>query len=198
MLPDYPNVKKKVHSLLLSRVKEQIFRCAPILKQIPRTVQHEGSKGTYKDVYGRENQIEYKEIAAALPLTRDEMRQGNFQPIMSKCDEIAATFAEEQSKTLFAAIGEAAKSVGNVFDTKGKLTKEVFLEMRRKMQWDFNPHTGEPQYPTMVLSPKALEKIKQDLESWEQDPKFVAAMSAIEQQKRLEWRDRESCRRLVD
>lgn len=198
MLPDYPNVKKKVHSLLLSRVKEGILRRSLILRQIPRTVQHEGSEGTYKDVAGRENQIEYREIAAARSLTRDEMRQGNFQSIMSKCDEIADTFAAEQSKILYAAIGEAAESVGNVFDTKGKLTKEVFLEMRRKMQWDFNPHTGEPQYPTMVLSPKVLEKIKHDLESWEQDPKFVAAMSAIEQQKRLEWRDRESCRRLVD
>ena len=198
MLPDYPNVKKKVHSLLLTHVKEQIFRRSPILKQIRRTVQHEGSKGTYKDVDGRENQIEYKKIAAARSLTRDAMRQGNFQSIMSKCDEIADTFAAEQSKTLYAAIGEAAESVGNVVDTKGKRTKEAFLEMCRKIRLDFNPHTGEPQYPTIILSPETMAKIKPDLESWGQDSEFLDEMSAIKQQKWLDWRDRESCRRLVD
>ena len=198
MLPDYPNVKKKVHSLLLTRFKEQIFRCSPILKQIRRTVQYEGSEGTYKDVDGRENQIEYEEIAATLSLTRDEMRYGNFQEVVLKFDKMAETFAEAQSRTLFAKVSEAAQSVGNVVDAKGKLTKEAFLEMCHKIRLDFNPKTDEPQYPTIILSPETMAKIKPDLEDWEQDTEFSAEMSAIEQQQRLDWRDRESRRRLVD
>ncbi len=49
MLPDFPNIKRKVGSLLRSHVKEEIFRRSPILKQIHQTVQHEGYGGTYKD-----------------------------------------------------------------------------------------------------------------------------------------------------
>lgn len=198
MLPDYPNIKKKVNSLLMNRIKDQIFRRSPILKQIRRTVQHEGSKGTYKDVDGQENQIEYRQIAASLPLIRDEMRQGGLESIMSKCDKIADTFVAEQSERLYAAIGEAAKSVGNVVDAKGNLSKGIFLESMRMIPWDFNPRTGEPQPPTIFLSPKALEKIKHYFERWEKDPEFLNEMSAIEQQQRLDWRDRESRRRLVD
>ena len=198
MLPDYPSTKKKVNSLLRSYLKEEIVRRSPILKEIRQTVQHEGREGTYEDVDGRESPIEYKEVAAGFSLTRDEMRQPNFQLVVSKFAEMAETFAEEQSKMLFATVSEAAESVGNVVDAKGKLTKEAFLELMRKMQGSFNPQTGEPQRPTMVIHPDTLAKIKDDLESWEQDPEFMAALSAIEQQQQLDWRDRESSRRLAD
>ena len=198
MLPDYPRIKRKVDTLLKRHLTEEIFRCAPILRGIRRTVQHEGSEHASGDVDGRESAIEYKEITAGLSMTRDEMRQGNLQSIMSKFEEMADTFAAEQSKILFGTVSEAAESVGNTVDAKGRLTKEAFLECLRKMQWSFNRQTGEPQHPTMVLHPKTFEKYKADLESWGEDPEFVAAMSAIEQQQRLDWRDRESRRRLVD
>lgn len=161
-------------------------------------MQHEGREGIYGDVDGRESPIEYEEVAADFRLTRDEMRQPNFQVVLSKFAEMAETFAAGQSRMLFATVSEAAESVGNVVDAKGKLTKEAFLELMRKMQRDFNPQTGEPQGPTMVLHPDTLAKIKDDLESWEQDPEFMAALSAIEQEQRLDWRDRESSRRLAD
>ena len=63
-------------------------------------------------------------------MTRDEMRNGSFQTIVSKFDDIAETFAEAQSQILFATVSEAAESVGNVVDAKGKLTKEAFLELK--------------------------------------------------------------------
>ena len=172
MLPDYPSIKKKVNSLLKRYLKEEVYRHSPILKEIRQTVQHEGCEGTYEDVDGRENPIEYKEIKAGLSMTRDEMRQGNFQLIISKFDEMAKTIVAEQSNILFTTVFAVAESVGNVVDTKGKRTKEAFLEMCRKIQLDFNPHTGEPQYPTIILSPETMAKIKPDLESWGQDSEF--------------------------
>ncbi len=198
MLPDYPSVKQKINSLLRRYLKEEVFRHSPILKEIRQTVQHEGREGTFGDVDGRERPIEYKKVATGYSLTRDEMRRPDFQLILSKFAAMAETFAEGQSRMLFDTVSEAAESVGNVVDAKGKLTKEAFLELMRKMQLDFNPKTGEPQRPTMVLHPDTLAKIKDDLKSWEKDPEFVAALSAVEQQKRLDWRDRESSRRLAD
>ena len=198
MLPDFPNIKRKVGSLLRSHVKEEIFRRSPILKEIHRAVQHEGCGGTYKEVDGKENLIEYEKIATELSMTRDEMRCGSFQTIVSKFDEIAETFAEAQSKILFATVSEAAESVGNVVDAKGKQTKEAFLEMVGKVEWGFDPQTGEPRRPTLVVHPETLEKIKDDVEKWKQDPVFLVAMSEIEQRQRLACRDRESRRRLAD
>ena len=169
-----------------------------MLRGIRQTVQHEGGDGTYEDVDGGENLIEYEKITAGFALTREEMSRGSFETIVAQLDEVAETFAEAQSRILLSTVSEAAGSVGNVVDAKGKLTKEAFLELLHKMQWSFDPHTGEHQHPMMVVHPETLEKIKHDLESWERDPEFLAEMSAIEQQQRLDWRDRESRRRLAD
>ena len=198
MLPDFPNIKRKVGSLLRRHLKEEISRRSPILKQIHQTVQHEGYGGTYKEVEGQEHQIAYEEITAELAMTRDEMRYGSFQTIMSKFDEIAETFAKAQSKILFATVSEAAESVGNVVDAKGKFTKEAFLELAGKVEWSFDQQTGRPRRPTLVVHPETLEKIRDDMEKWQQDPHFLTAMSEIEQQQRLNCHDRESRRRLAD
>ena len=198
MLPDYPRIKKKVDRLLRRHLKEEILRRSPILREIRQTVQHEGCEGSQGDVDGRERAREYKEIKAGLSMTRDEMRKGNLQSVLSKFGEMAETFASEQSKILFATVSEAAESVGNVVDAKGRLTKEAFLESMRKRQWSFDRKTGEPRHPTIVLHPETFEKIKPEIESWERDPEFQAAMSAIEEQQRVDWRDRESRRRLAD
>ena len=198
MFPDYPNVKKKVDNLMRSHITEQVFRRSPIFSQVRRVRQHEGSRGTYEEVDGKEHQIEYEEMGAAFSLTQDEMRRGSFQDIVLKFEEMAATFAEAQSRMMFAVISNAAESAGNVVDAKGELTKETFLEMRRTMPLEFNPRTGEARYPTMVLHPNTWDKIKNDVESWGEDPEFLADLAAIEQEKGLHWRDRESRRRLVD
>ena len=198
MLPDFPNIKRKVEILLVRHLREETFRRSPILRKISRAVQHEGCGGTYGEVDGKENPIKYKKIVADFSMTRDEMRNGSFQTIVSKFDKMAETFAEAQSKILFATVSEAAESVGNVVDARGKLTKEAFLELVGRVQWSFDPQTGEARRPTMVIHPETLEKIKDDVETWGQDPDFLAAMSEIEHQQRLDGRDRESRRRLAD
>ena len=132
-----------------------------------------------------------------MSLTPDDML-GSFAEIISKFGEMAEEFAEAQSKKMFATIQEAAESVGNVVDAEGKFTKETYLEARRKIQMDFDPRTGAPRHPTMVLHPTTLEKIRPDVEKWGEDPAFLAELAAIEQEQRLAWRAREARRRLVD
>ena len=198
MLPDYPRIKQKADALLRQYVKDQIPEVAPLLKGIGRTVQHEGDEGTYEDVDGREGQIEYESIAAGLEITRDEMRHASFSVVIAKCKEMAESLAEDLSKMMFATASEAAESVGNVVDAKGKPIRESLLEMHRKVQLDFNPRTGEPAYPTLVVHPETLEKIKDDLKSLEGDPEFQAELSKIRQKQWMDWCDRESRRCLVD
>lgn len=198
MLPDYPHIKKEVQDILLRYLKERVFEHAPILRGIRRTAQHEGDKHLYSDVDGNADQIEYEEFATCESITRQAMRHGTFQVVLSTYDEMAEAFAEAQSKMLFATVSEAAASVGNVIHANGPLTKETFLELLETLQRDFHPRTGEPRSLSMVLHPDTLATIEHDLKSWEEDPQFVASLATIEQRQRLAWRDRESRRRLVD
>ena len=198
MLPDSPNVKKKAHLLLMRHLREEIFRRAPILRGIRHIVQHEGHEHHYETVDGKERETDYRELAATMSLTRREMRTADFQIVLAKVSEMAETFAEEQSKRLYATASEAAASVGNVVDAGGKLTKEALLACMRKVEWSFDPRTGEARRPTLSLHPDTFAKVKDDLKKWEHDPEFRAALSDIEHQQRLQWNDRQSRRRLVD
>lgn len=198
MLPDYPTVKKKAHRLLMRHVREEIFRRAPILREIRHIVQHEGHEHHYETVDGKERETDYRELAASMSLTRREMRTADFQMVLAKVSEVAETFAEEQSRCLYATAAEAATSEGNVVDAGGKLTKEAFLTCMRKVEGSFDPRTSEARPPTLFLHPDTFAKVKDDLKEWEHDPEFRAALSDIEHQQRLQWNDRQSRRRLVD
>ena len=198
MLPDYPKIKQKADALLKQYFNDQIPEAAPFLKNIGRAVQHEGDEVTYEDVDGREGRIEYESMTAGLEITRDEMRHGSFSAIMAKYKKMAKSLAEDLSKMMFTTVSEAAESVGNVVDAKGKPIREALLEMQRKIQLDFDPRTGEPVQPTIVLHPETFESIKDDLKRLERDPEFLAELSKIRQKQRKDWDDRESRRRLVD
>ncbi|WP_420462541.1 hypothetical protein [Candidatus Palauibacter sp.] len=179
-------------------LKDEVSKSAPLLREIGRTVQHEGDEGTYEDVEGREDHIEYETMTAGLEITRDEMRHGSFSAVMAKFKRMAETLAEAQGKMMFTKASEAAESVGNVVAAKDKPIREALLEMQRKIQLDFDPRTGEPRHHTMVVHPETFEKIKDDLESLDGDSEFLAELSEIKQKQWMDWRDRESRRRLVD
>ena len=198
MLPDYPKIKRRADAFLRRYLKDEISKSAPFLSGIGRTVQHEGDEGSYEDVDGREEHIEYETMTAGLEITRDEMRHGSFSVIMAKYKRLAEILAEAQKKMMFAKVSEAAESVGNVVDAKDKPIREALLEMQRKIQLDFDPRTGEPRHHTMVINPETFDKIKDDLESLEGDSEFLAELSEIKQKQWMDWRDRESRRRLVD
>ncbi len=117
---------------------------------------------------------------------------------MAKFKRTAESLAEAQGKMMFTTASEAAESVGNVVDAKDMPIREALLEVQRKVQLDFDPRTGEPRHHTMVVNPEMFEKIKDDLEGLERDPGFLAELAEIRQKKWMDWRDRESRRRLVD
>ena len=198
MLPDYPRLKERATKLLTMHVRNMRLKHSSILPQISTAVQHEGERFAYRDVDGNENRPQPKQIEASVQLTRDEMRQGRFEDVLQKFGEMARVFSQEQERHILEEVAKSAEAIGNVTDAQGELTKEHILESLRKVQWGFDPVTGEPQRPALFLSPKSIEKYRSRFESWQRDPEFLAELDAIEKQQRIDWHDRESRRRLVD
>lgn len=198
MLPDYPKLKERAIMLLTMHVRNMRLRHSSILPQISTAVQHEGERLAYRDVDGNENRTQPKQFEASVQLTKDEMRQGRFEDVLHKFGEMARIFSQEQEKYILEEVAKSAEAIGNVTDAKGEMTKEHLLESLRKVQWGFDPATGEPQRPELFLSPEALEKYRSRFESWQRDPEFLAELADIEKQQRIDWNDRESRRRLVD
>ncbi len=198
MLPDFPAVKRKFDTLFIRHLKGEINRRAPLLAQIRRGRQHEGASWDFKGLDGHSDGGEYEKIEAAFELTREEMKQETLDGVLKKVGDLAEQFARAQSEAMFAKVTEAAEGVGNVVNAGGNFEKEHFLEMARRVQTDFDRVTQEPRNLSVVLHPDTWARIKDDVKTWEDDPKFVAALKEIEEQQRIAWRDRESRQRLVD
>ena len=87
---------------------------------------------------------------------------------------------------------------GNVVDAEGKpISYELLLRTLETIQLDFDDN-GNPLMPTMVVSPEQYEKMKEKIVEWENDPECNKQFEKIINQKRKEWHDRESNRKLVD
>jgi hypothetical protein len=198
MLPDYPDLKKTIDKLLIRFLKEEMLRRSPILGEISRIRQHEGFGGVQRDVSGRSRNLEYEKVETEFSMTREEMRCGSFDQVIAKYTEMADEMAGAQTRSVLATVSDAASSVGNVVSAKGKPTRDAFLEMLEKLETDFDPVTGEPRRGSIVVSPETWATLKDDVLEWEADEDFKARLAEIDERKRVEWRDRESRRRLVD
>jgi hypothetical protein len=198
MLPDYPKVKEEFDVLFTRHVRTEVLRRAPILSQVKRMRQHEGDRWDFSGVDGHEDGGGYAKFESAIELTRSEMRSLTLDGVLAKAGQIAEEFARAQSETLFARVAEATESTGNVVEVGGRLTKEHFLELVRKVETDFDPVTQKPRHPSIVIHPDTWAQIEGEVRRWNDDPGFLAELEKIEDEQRRAWRGRESDRRLVD
>ena len=198
MLPDFPAVKAAMRSRVLRWCQAQIPMIAPVLGQVHRFQQHEGARAVLARGDQSSAEMTYGPAHFEFVLANEEMRAGDLGSLKSKLSGLAEQMAEVQSKLMFARIGEAAESVGNVVDAGGAFQQKHFLEMIEKVQTDFDPETGQPVNQSFVMHPDTAKKVIPQVQAWEKDPEFVAQYERIMDKKREEWRAREACRKLAD
>jgi hypothetical protein len=113
------------------------------------------------------------------------------EAIAQRLDGIAEELAKQMRTKALEDIRQAATRVGSAGTRR--LTKDAFLEALDHLLVSFDKH-GNPSRPTLLIPPELAEEVS----TWEQDPDFANRYSQIIERKREEWRDRESCRKLVD
>ena len=200
MLPDFPTVKKKIEDDFNKKIREKINRekinTEPFLLQIGRKRVHEGNILTSSSMEGYTESSEYKLISSGFSIKPDEIIEKGVEAFFSKIDKISKELIKQQSQLFFKKMDEVTKRTGNIVNTKGKFSPEVYLEALEKVTIDFDEF-GNPLFPALILNPKDLEKIKADIPKW--DPNlWKTCLELLVEKKRREWRDRESRRKLVD
>lgn len=198
MFPDFPKAKAQARKLLLRHLAQHA-NSSPLLRGIKRFRQHEGDAGELIRDDASRSAIDFKSMSSDFSLDRSEMKAFNWESMRDKLLGVAKEFSASQEKHLLEEVSSAAAEVGNTIDAGGQaFGQEHFLEMIRKMRIEFNPHSGEPIFPTLVVHPDALPKLKEAAVKWEKDPIFNAEHERLLAQKREEWNARESNRKLVD
>jgi hypothetical protein len=198
MLPDYPAIKTELQRQLAAWARAQTPIIAPLLSQVSRYTQHEGREHRLIRRDASEDASGYEKFEARIEISKDAVKMLNLPALQSAFLEMARELAGQQTRMMLAAVSASAEQVGNKVDVGGELRPDHVLDMMRRMEIDFDPDTGEPHYGSFVMHPDLLEKLRPKFEAWNRDPALMAENNNILEQKRREWLDRESSRKLVE
>ncbi len=148
---------------------------------------------------GSEHSVDYCAVSGETTLDREEMKHFDPTNILKKLSEVINQIAQTQTRQMAKVAQEAAESAGNVVDAGGKFTPETYLDILRRVELDFDPHTLKPSPGfTVVMHPEAAAWVIPKVKEWEKDPSFRSELQRIMAVKREEWRGREANRKLVD
>ena len=197
MLPDFPTVKKKIENDFNKKIREKMNNDL-VLSQIGRKRVHEGNIHTSSSMDGYTESSEYKYISSGFSISTDEIIEKGVDAFISQIDKISEELIKQQLQLLFKKMDEITERTGNIVNAKGKnISPEVILEALDKVQFDFDEF-GNPLYPSLVLHPNDMEKIKDEIPKWDIDPIWKKCLELLVEKKRREYHDRESHRKLVD
>lgn len=198
MLPDFPTSKSEINKQLMLRLRLKTQEFSPLASSMGSSVtQHEGTLHTYsQEGFGNVTEdFERLEVPIQIPTADFESLVG--ERLLKRIDDLAEATARQVSQLGFRKLDEVTRKTGMVSDAQGKpLDQEMYLQMLERVQMTFDD-SGRPT-STLVMHPDMAKAFVKEWESWQKDQAFMKRYKDLIQQKKEEWRDRESNRKLVD
>lgn len=196
MLPDYPEIKREIQIKFQNLVVKEIQKDS-LIGIIPKKYVYEGNFLNTTSIDGYHKNSEYQSISAELRVKPEDIIERGLDAYYSKIQEIGREIAKKQNEITIKAIDEATDRVGNCINCKSKPIGEWYLEVLDKVYINFD-NFGNPLIPSLFVSPRDYERIKNDLEELSSDPTIQEKLKEIIDRKKGIWIDRESNRKLVD
>jgi hypothetical protein len=201
MLPDFPKSRKELSEQLrlrlLLRVQEK-----SIFGRIRRQIQqNDGKHFSFEQILDVGKRIVnegYEEMRIPIQFKLEEIPKLVGDALFEKLDGLADDIAAQTSQFGFRKMEEACRQAGTAFDAGGQpFTKEMFLQAEEAREWGFDPQTHRPE-GIYVAHPDTAKRMHDLWKSWEQDRDFMKKVEELRSRKYEAWRDRESCRKLVN
>lgn len=197
MLPDFPDLKRKLARRLRARMKDVHASHTGPMSDVAMVNIPEGDRVMSIDEEGFESEIEMKNHRVTITITDEEVESLSPEEIVHRFEDAARELAMQSGKTFIESLDKSVRSVGNVVEYKGKITGDDLLAMYETVLIDFDEQ-GRPQLPTLVCGEKMYSEVTEILPELKSDSEFNERFKHIMMKKREEWRDRESSRKLVE
>lgn len=197
MLPDLPKFRQDLDQLFRVFLETRTKVHLGWFGEMRQSRLFEGNSSTIVREDGLEESFETVEISEGMTVTRNEILGLTPRDVLERLDRVAEGIAAQKARHILKAVSEAAESVGNVFDGRGKpLSHDMILAGLEQMWIEFDPH-GRPLMPSIVTSPAMKERVDALQREMESDPELRARFDRVIDRKREEWRAREARRELV-
>lgn len=197
MLPDFPDLKRKLFRRIRARMKEVHASETAPFSSASMVCIHEGNRVLSIDEDGYSSEIPMKNHRVAITITDDEAESLSSEEIILRFDNAACQMATQTGKTFIESLNRSVQNVGNVFNYQGKITADDLFAAWEKVLIDFD-ELGRPQLPTLLCGSTMYSEVRELLRVMDDDPIAKQRYAKLMARKREEWRDRESSRKLVD
>lgn len=197
MLPDFPNLKRKLARQIRARVKEVHSEHTAPLSAAGMVCIHEGSRVFTVDEDGFESELPMKLHRATITIRDDEVESLTTGEIIARFDKAAHELATQTGTTVLESLDRSVNSVGNVVPYQGKITADALLAGYEAVLIDFNERR-QPRLPTLLFGPQLHEEVREAQLELQRVPELRQRFADLMTKKYEEWRDRESSRKLVD
>ena len=197
MLPDLPTLKADIAEQFRLFFIQRVNACLGVVGELPRCIIKEGRNPVIFRPDSSRDETKLQAASVETIFNCDEIPHISVQDRMARLDDAARKMASQISTHAFATINETVDKVGNVIDGRGKpLSPAIFFEVIEKMQIDFD-NDGNFKDLTVVVPPQMIQRFNEVMEKIQQDPELQGHYKSIIDNKRMEWRDRETARKLV-
>jgi len=195
MLPDFPETKRLFSRFFQTYMRRKIREISPF-GMIQVRHYHEGRAMKVIRDDQSESQSVMQHLSTQLEIKLDEIGDLTLDKAIQKHDVMILEMVSKQANFIRERMSSEIPE-GQSIDAKGgKLTAEVILEMKAKMQVAFNPD-GSPQeifFDGPLFTPDAIAAVEQEFQD---NPELQKRHEDLMARKREEWRAREADRKLV-
>jgi len=196
MLPDFPEVKKKIKKKFLAELETRL-RKDELLSLIPNRRIYEGNTMTTITLDGYSDSDPISEIKSGFDISLEEEIEKGPYAVFERIDDVVEGLNSQKTGSIIKKMEEVTERTGNVVDAGGELTSDVYLSTLEKITIDFD-EMGYPKMPILIVHPDKEAEIREKYNSWRNDSEFLQKLNEIIKQKWRDWYDRESNRKLVD
>lgn len=197
MLPDFPSTKKVVSDAHFRILLKAMNAARGIFSDIRVRPIKEGRQTAIVRPGGKRDDTKMHKLQVAETIPISAVETWTDQQVVEHYEKLGREMGEKQTRATYEELNKVTEATGNVVDANGALTADVFFAAIDKIWIEFDAE-GKPRLPTMVIHPHQVEAWKKLGESMETDPANERRMDEIMTRKKLEWRERESSRKLVD
>lgn len=197
MLPDFPEIKKKIRQRINQYFAQAEKQYSGFISEIPQKKIMEGKGSKLIRENGALVKNKTKELSVKIEIPKHKFENLGPTEILELINKAAKQMAEKKAIMVFDGIKNAVEEVGNNIDLKGKKFKiQDFFKMLESIWIEFDEN-GQAYFPTLVVGPELADSIKEEMKKLEEDPETKKRFIKIMEKKKLEWNERENNRKLV-
>lgn len=194
MIPNFPKAKKTIDNQVNDFCRERTkYYSGSILRN--KKLVHEGNviAAHYRDNVTYESQL--KVIQSTFQISTEELLSDKGD-VLLKLDEMMKDMATQQVISMYAQISEICDATGQTNQTPGATPESVF-QMLEKIEMDCDEN-GELIIPQIHGGTETIERFKAVMSEIDSTPHLAMRFTAIMEQKKKDYFDRENNRKLVD